>query len=79
MDELPKITNDPSKNAYVLGIAHRLKVDPHRVVCRVRIGDTGGFLLDVMVDGRDLTPIEERLVVEYLQEEFHGILPNVVG
>ena len=70
---------DPMKNAYLLGIAARLKVSPDRVECNVRVGPGGGLLLDVRLDGRDLRGDEERLVTEYLQEAFHGIMPRVEG
>ena len=62
-----------------LGIAQRLNVDPHRVVCDVRIGPSGGLLIDVNLDGRDLTGPQMKLVTEYLQEAFHGILPRIEG
>jgi len=74
-----KQPSDPNKNAYLLGIAQRLNVDPHRVVCDVRIGPSGGLLIDVNLDGRDLTGPQMKLVTEYLQEAFHGILPRVEG
>lgn len=76
---VPKPTQDPNKNAYLLGIAQRLKVDPHRVECNVRMGPGGGILLDVRLDGRDLTGEEERLAMEYLHEAFHGIQPRIEG
>lgn len=75
----PKPSVDPNKNSYLIAIAARLKVDPHRVDCDVRIAPTGGLLIDVKVDGRDLRSDEEKLVVEYLQEAFHGILPRLEG
>jgi hypothetical protein len=73
-----KYIQDPSKNEYQVGIAHRLKVDPHRVNCAVRVGPKGGFLVDIQVDGRDLNGTEQRLVAEYLEEAFHGIAPKTV-
>jgi len=75
----PKPASDPNKNAYLLGIAQRLHVDPHRVECNVRIGHSGGLLIDVRLDGRDLTGPEQTLVTEYLHEAFHGIAPRVEG
>ena len=74
-----KPTVDPNKNAYLLGIAHRLGLDPHRVECDVRISPTGGLLLDVRVDGRGLDGLQERIVAEYLEEAFHGMKPRVEG
>ena len=74
---LPKPSVDPNKNAYLLGIAQRLRVDPHRVECNVRIGPSGGLLVDVRLDGKDLIPSEQRLVAEYLHEAFHGIAPRI--
>lgn len=68
---------DPFKNAYLLGIAERLKVDPHRVDCQVRIGPGGGLLVDVAVDGRDPTGPEEKVIAEFLEEAFHGLKPRV--
>lgn len=73
-----KTFQDPSKNAYQVGIAFRLRVDPRRVECRVSAAPGGGFLLDVRVDGRDLNAIERQLVDEYLHEEFHDIRPVIV-
>jgi hypothetical protein len=70
--------NDPSKNAYQVGIAARLGVDPRRVGCQVRGGPTGGFHLDVSLDGKDLTGPQQRLVMEYLEEAFHGTKPTVI-
>jgi hypothetical protein len=64
-----KIIQDPSKNAYQVGIAFRLKVDPRRVNCIVRVNPKGGFLIDVQVDGRDLNATERRIVDEYFEEE----------
>ncbi len=73
-----KIVQDPSKNAYQVGIAYRLKVDPKRVNVIVRAGPKGGFLIDVAVDGRDLNAAEQRLVSEYLEEEMR-LRPKIVG
>ena len=73
----PKPTVDPNKNAYLLGIAARLHIDPHRVECNVRMGPGGGLLLDVRIDGRDPNGSEMRLISEYLEEAFHGIKPRV--
>jgi hypothetical protein len=75
---IPKASVDPNNNAYLLGIAQRLKVDPHRVACNVRIGPGGGLLVDVAVDGRNPTGPEEKIIAEYLEEAFHGIKPRVV-
>lgn len=72
-------TSDPFKNAYLLGIAERLKVDPHRVECNFRINPKGGFLLDIRLDGRELSGPDERIVFEYLHEAFHDVRPVVVG
>ena len=74
-----KIIQDPSKNAYQVGIAYRLKVDPTRVNCFVRMNPQGvGFLVDVQVDGRDLNAAEQRIVGEYLQEEMFGVPTTIV-
>lgn len=67
-----KVVQDPTKNAYQVGIAHRLRVDPRRVNCNVRAGQRGGFEIDVMVDGRDLNAVERRIVQEYLEEELRA-------
>ena len=67
------------KNAYLIGIAHRLKVAPTRIDCNVKPSKTGGLLLEVLLDGRDLTGEQERLAMEYLEEAFHGIKPRVEG
>lgn len=75
---IPKPHVDPNKNAYLLGIAARLSLDPHRVECNVRMGPGGGLLLDVRIDGRDPTGPEMMLIAEYLEEAFHGIKPRVV-
>ena len=72
-----KIFQDPSKNAYQVGIAHRLKVEPYRINCILRAGFGGGFLIDVRVDGRDLNATERALVDEYFEEAF-GIRPKIV-
>ena len=74
-----RIIQDPTKNAYQVGIAFRLKVDPKRVNCIVRAASNGGFLIDVQVDGRDLNSSERRIVSEYFEEELHGLKPTVVG
>jgi len=76
---IPKPSVDPFKNAYLLGIAALLRVEPHRVRCDVTIGKGGGLVLNVTVDDRDLTGGEERLVLEFLHEQFHGVLPRVEG
>ncbi len=73
-----KPTVDPFKNTYTMGIAARLHLDPHRVQCNVRVGQGGGLLLDVLIDGRDPSGPEMRLIEEYLEEAFHGIKPRVV-
>lgn len=70
---LQKVIQDPTKNAYQVGIAHRLRVDPHRVNCHVRPGPMGRFLVDVLVDGRDLNAVERRIVQEYLEEEMRSL------
>jgi len=64
-----KIVQDPSKNAYQVGIAFRLRVDPRRVNCIVRANPKGGFLIDVMVNGRDLNAVEQKIVQDYFEEE----------
>ena len=64
-----KIIQDPSKNAYQVGIAFRLRVDPRRVNCIVRANPKGGFLIDVAVNGRDLNAVEQRIVQDYFEEE----------
>ncbi len=74
-----KIIQDPKKNAYQVGIAHRLKVDPKRVNVIVRAGPKGGILIDVAVDGRDLNQTEQKIVAEYFEEEMHGVPPLIVG
>jgi hypothetical protein len=74
-----KIVQDPAKNAYQVGIAHRLRVDPKRVNCIVSLNPKGGFLIDVAVDGRDLTGPEQKLVGEYLEEALHGLKPSIVN
>ncbi len=74
-----KIVQDPQKNAYQVGIAYRLKVDPKRVNVIVRANPKGGLLIDVSVDGRDLNAAEQRIVAEYFEEEMHGIKPKIVG
>ena len=73
-----KIIQDPNKNAYQVGIAHRLRVEPKRVNCFLRINPQGGFLIDVQVDGRDLNGVEQKLVAEYLEEALHGFKPTLV-
>ena len=73
-----KIVQDPSKNAYQVGIAHRLKIDPKRVNCFLRVNPKGGFLIDVQVDGRDLNAAEQRIVAEFFEEEMHGLKPKIV-
>ena len=73
-----KIIQDPKKNAYQVGIAFRLKVDPRRVNCIVRAGSNGGFLIDVAVDGRDLNPTEQKIVAEYFEEEMR-LMPKIVA
>lgn len=60
-------------DAYLRGIAEQLKVEPHRVECDVRVGNGGALLLDVLVDGQDLTGPEERIVAAYLSEAFPGV------
>ena len=72
-----KIFQDPSKNAYQVGIAHRLKVEPHRVNCILQVGPGGCFLIDVRMDGRDLNATERSLVDEYFEEAF-GPRPRIV-
>jgi hypothetical protein len=67
------------RNAYTMGIAQRLKVDPWRVDCDFKVRPGGGFLFEIRVDGRDLTGAEESLVKEYLEEAFHGIKPRIEG
>ena len=71
--------HNPFSSAYLLGIAERLKVDPHRVQCLLSPRKGGGFLMEVAVDGRDLTGQEERIVMEYLEEAFHGTPPRTTG
>ncbi len=71
-----KIIQDPIKNAYQVGIAHRLNIDPRRVNVIVRTGPTGGILMHLAVDGRDLNAVEKRLVDEYFAEE--GLEARVV-
>jgi hypothetical protein len=74
-----KIIQDPSKNAYQVGIAHRLQVDPLRVNVIVRANPNGGgFLIDVAVDGRDLNAVEQRMVAEYFEEAMYGLKPRIV-
>lgn len=75
-----KIIQDPKKNAYQVGIAYRLKVDPRRVNCIFRMNpEGGGFLIDVAVDGRDLNPTEAEIVRQYFEEEMYGAPSKVVG
>ena len=74
-----KVTKNPFHSAYLLEIAARLKVDPHRVQCELAPRQGGGFLIDVAVDGRDLTGPEIRIVMEYLEEAFHGTPPRAIG
>ncbi len=73
-----KIIQDPRKNAYQVGIAFRLKVDPRRINCIVRANPKGGFLIDVAVDGRDLNATEAEIVKQYFEEEMR-LTPQVVG
>jgi hypothetical protein len=75
----PRPSVDPYKNAYLLGIAARLHLEPQRVECNVRVGPTGGILLDIRIDGRDPTGAEETLIAEYLEEAFHGTKPRVLN
>jgi hypothetical protein len=75
-----KIVQDPQKNAYQVGIAYRLKVDPKRVNVIVRVNPNGGgMLIDVAVDGRDLNAQEAEMVRQYFEEEMHGVQPRIVG
>ena len=74
-----KIVQDPHKNAYQVGIAYRLKVDPKRVNVIVRVNPKGGILIDVAVDGRDLTANEAEIVRQYFEEEIHGSPSQIVG
>ena len=74
-----KIVQDPRKNAYQVGIAYRLKVEPQRVNVIVRVNPKGGVFIDVAVDGRDLNAEEQRIVSEYFEEEMRGIKPQIVG
>lgn len=73
-----KIVQDPIKNAYQVGIAHRLKIDPKRVNVIVRTNPKGGMLVHVAVDGRDLNASERRLVDEYWRQEIPGSEPVIV-
>jgi hypothetical protein len=73
-----KIVQDPQKNAFQVGIAFRLKVDPRRVNCFVNPGEGGAFNIKVQVDGRDLNVIEQRIVDEYLQEQFPNISVRII-
>ena len=74
-----KIIQDPTKNAYQVGIAYRLKVDPKRVNVIIRNNPKGGILIDVAVDGRDLNAVEQRIVAEFFEQEMHGTVPQIVG
>jgi hypothetical protein len=74
-----KIIQDPIRNAYQVGIAHRLKVDPRRVNVIIRTNPQGGVFVDVAVDGRDLNATEQRIVEEYFTEELGGARPRIVG
>ena len=74
-----KIVQDPHKNAYQVGIAYRLKIDPKRVNVIVRVNPKGGVFIDVAVDGRDLNATEQRIVSEYFEEEMGGTPPRLVG
>lgn len=73
-----KIIQDPNKNAYQVGIAFRLKIDPKRVNVIVRSGPKGAVLIDVAVDGRDLNTQEQRIVAEYFEQEMHGVPARIV-
>lgn len=74
----PRPSVDPFKNAYLLGIAARLHLDPHQVECNVRVSPSGGLLIDVRVNGRDPSGPEMTLISEYLEEAFHGVKPRVL-
>jgi hypothetical protein len=67
-----KVTKNPFSSTYLLDIAQRLRVDPHRVQCVLSIKAGGGFLIDVAIDGRDLTGPETRTVLDYFEEAFNG-------
>jgi hypothetical protein len=73
-----KVTANPGKSQYLLDIAKRLGVDPHRVHCELGLREGGGFLIDVGVDGKDLTGPQIRIVMEYLEEAFRTD-PRAVG
>lgn len=72
-----KIVQDPSKNAYQVGIAYRLKVDPRRVNVIIRTNPKGGVFIDVAVDGNDLNSTEAEIVRQYFEEEMSA--PQIVG
>jgi hypothetical protein len=74
-----KIIQDPHKNAYQVGIAYRLKIDPKRVNVIIRPNPNGGIFADVAVDGRDLNAVEQRIVLEYFEEEMRGDKVPIVG
>lgn len=74
-----KIVQDPHKNAYQVGIAHRLNVDPKRVNVIIRVNPKGGVLIDVALDGRDLTAQQAELVRQYFEEDMNGAQPLIVG
>jgi hypothetical protein len=73
-----KVTANPGHSQYLLDIAKRLGVDPHRVHCVLKLREGGGFLIDVGVDGKDLTGPQIRIVMEYLEEAFR-VDPLAVG
>ncbi len=77
--EPTKVSVDPTKNVaanpftsqYVLDIAKRLGIARRRVRCELSLREKkDGFLLDVEVDGKDLTGRQSRIVMEYLEETF---------
>jgi hypothetical protein len=77
--EPTKVSVDPTTNVtansftsqYVLDIAKRLGIAPLRVRCELSLREKkDGFLLDVEVDGKDLTGRQSRIVMEYLKETF---------
>jgi hypothetical protein len=75
---MSKPIDDPNTNAYRLGIAARLHIDPHRVQCVPSIGPDHSIHLGIRIDGRDPTGQENRLILEYLEEEFFGAKPRIV-
>jgi hypothetical protein len=71
VDPTRDVTANPFTSQYALDIAKRLGIAPRRVRCEISLREKkDGFLLDVEVDGRDLTERQSRIVMEYLEETF---------